>query len=167
MLDESDVKPIMLFLILCSMVALAIGYIIGEEKKCGDKESYNILSAFNIPLFIKTRTEGNVFIKDNEVYEIPTSTTYAYVSGYNTLPYQTDSTPCIAASGDDICGRTDVVACPRYIPLRTWIKIDGKYYQCLDRLNIKYDDRFDISFDKDVDGALAWGLQYKEILIIE
>ena len=53
------------------------------------------------------------------------------------------------------------------IPLRTWIKIDGKYYQCLDRLNIKYDDRFDISFDKDVDGALAWGLQYKEILIIE
>ena len=28
-----------------------------------------------------------------------------YVTGYNTVPGQTDYTPCIAASGANICGR--------------------------------------------------------------
>ncbi len=78
------------------------------------------------------------------------ATTTARVTGYNTVPEQTDSTPCIGASGDDICGRTDVVACPRVLPLGTEVEIDGKHYTCLDRLNIKYDDRYDISCDKDM-----------------
>ena len=34
----------------------------------------------------------------------------AYVTGYNTVTEQTSPTPCISASGDNICGRTDVVA---------------------------------------------------------
>lgn len=76
------------------------------------------------------------------------ATTY-YVTGYNTVPEQTDSTPCIAASGADICGRTDVVACPRAIPLGTEVEIDGKRYVCEDRLAPKYDSRIDISCDKD------------------
>lgn len=74
----------------------------------------------------------------------------ATVTGYNTVPEQTDDTPCIAASGDDICGRTDVIACPRAIALGTAIEIDGKAYTCLDRLNKKFDNRFDISCDKDM-----------------
>jgi len=84
--------------------------------------------------------------------KVHTQTAYAatyYVTGYNTVPEQTDSTPCIAASGDNICGRTDVVACPRAIPLGTIIEIDGKDYTCLDRLAEKYDNRIDISCDKD------------------
>lgn len=72
-----------------------------------------------------------------------------HVTGYNTVPEQTDSTPCIAASGDNICGRNDVVACPRALPLGTEIEIDGKRYVCLDRLAPKYDHRIDISCDKD------------------
>lgn len=75
----------------------------------------------------------------------------ATVTGYNTVPWQTDDTPCIAASGDNICGRDDVVACPRHIPLGTDVEIDGKQYICLDRLAKKYDHRFDISCDKDME----------------
>lgn len=75
--------------------------------------------------------------------------TVYHVTGYNTVPEQTDSTPCIAASGDDICGRTDVVACPRALPLGTEVEIDGKRYVCLDRLAPKYDHRIDVSCDKD------------------
>jgi 3D (Asp-Asp-Asp) domain-containing protein len=166
MLEINDIKPIMYFLILIAIVFGLIGFVIGSEKDC-DKEEYNILRAISSALFIGTRTEGNLFIKDNEVYKLPTSNTYAYITGYNTLPYQTDSTPCISASGDDICGRNDVVACPRYIPLGTWVEIAGKTYQCLDRLSEKYDDRFDICFDKDVESARNWGIQYLEVIIYE
>lgn len=71
-----------------------------------------------------------------------------HVTGYNTVPEQTDSTPCIAASGADICGRTDVVACPRAMAFGTELEIDGKRYVCEDRLAVKYDHRIDISCDK-------------------
>jgi hypothetical protein len=74
---------------------------------------------------------------------------YAYVTGYNTVPGQTDDTPCIAASGANICGRTDAVACPRHIGLGTLLDIRGMTYVCEDRLAKKYDSRFDISCDKD------------------
>jgi hypothetical protein len=73
----------------------------------------------------------------------------AYVTGYNTIPGQTDDTPCIAASGLNICGRTDAVACPRQISLGTVLQIRGMLYVCEDRLAKKYDSRFDISCDKD------------------
>ena len=74
---------------------------------------------------------------------------HAYVTGYNTVPGQTDDTPCIAASGANICGRTDAVACPRRISLGTFLAIRGAIYVCEDRLAKKYDSRFDISCDKD------------------
>ena len=72
----------------------------------------------------------------------------AYVTGYNTVAGQTDDTPCIAASGANICGRTDAVACPRRIGLGTILQIRGMLYICEDRLAKKYDSRFDISCDK-------------------
>jgi len=75
----------------------------------------------------------------------------AYVTGYNTTPGQTDDTPCIAASGANICGRTDAVACPRRIALGTFLVIHGTIYVCEDRLAKKFDSRFDISCDKDTD----------------
>jgi hypothetical protein len=76
---------------------------------------------------------------------------HAYVTGYNTIPGQTDDTPCIAASGANICGRTDAVACPRHIGLGTYLDIRGASYVCEDRLAKKYDSRFDISCDKDTE----------------
>jgi hypothetical protein len=76
---------------------------------------------------------------------------HAYVTGYNTTPGQTDDTPCVAASGANICGRTDAVACPRRISLGTFLMIRGEIYVCEDRLAKKYDSRFDISCDKDTD----------------
>jgi hypothetical protein len=73
----------------------------------------------------------------------------AFVTGYNTIHGQTDSTPCIAASGANICGRRDAVACPRRIGLGTVVEIRGTTYVCEDRLAKKFDTRFDISCDKD------------------
>src|SRR4051812_38649704 len=72
----------------------------------------------------------------------------AYVTGYNTVAAQTSRTPCTAASGANICGRRDAVACPRTIGLGTVVEIRGAIYICEDRLAKKYDTRFDISCDK-------------------
>lgn len=88
------------------------------------------------------------------------------VTAYNTVPEQTDSTPCISASGDDICGRDDVVACPTILPLGTMVEIEGNMYECLDRTHPRFDYRFDISFDKDISGALAWGIRTVEVRVI-
>ena len=82
--------------------------------------------------------------------EIKYITIKAKVTGYNTVREQTDSTPCVGSLGTNICGRNNVAACPRILPLGTMIEIDGKQYICEDRLAIKFDDRFDISCDKDM-----------------
>ena len=72
-----------------------------------------------------------------------------YVTGYNTVPGQTDDTPCIAASGANICGRRDAIACPPLLPLGAIVEIKGKKYVCEDRIARKYQARFDINCDKD------------------
>ncbi len=88
------------------------------------------------------------------------------VTAYNTVPGQTDDTPCIAASGKNICGRSDVVACPKKYKFGTKFKIEGKIYVCEDRTAAKYGERIDISFGKDVAGAKEWGKQVLEVEIL-
>ena len=73
----------------------------------------------------------------------------AYVTGYNTVPEQTDSDPCIAASGANICGRRDTVACPRLFDLGTVVEIGGRKYICEDRTAKRFRGSFDINCDKD------------------
>ena len=132
------------------LIGLLVGLAISSGKEC--PEYYNrqdsFLTTYNSPILIKEQT-------------------YATITAYNTVPEQTWGDPCISASGDNICGKKNVVACPRSIPLGTCVIIDNDYYQCLDRLALKYDDRFDISFDKDIEGAKEFGKQNKEVLIIK
>jgi hypothetical protein len=85
------------------------------------------------------------------VLHLPTfQIVHAYVTGYNTVPEQNGDPPCASAAGVDICGRTDVVACPRRISLGTFLVIRGTIYVCEDRLANEYDGRFDIDCDKDM-----------------
>lgn len=113
------------------------------------------LQSENIPEIVSQRTSEVLSIEYLSTLDVisgvekPYKTTQAHVTGFNTVEAQTDETPCISASGHDICGRSDVVACPRHLPLGTKVEIDGKMYECLDRTAPKYNDRFDISCDKD------------------
>lgn len=72
-----------------------------------------------------------------------------FVTGYNTVREQTDDTPCVAASGANICGRRDTVACPQQVPLGAIVEIRGRKYRCEDRMARKFGGRFDINCDKD------------------
>ena len=105
-----------------------------------------LASAFLFALGFANSVSANPFFLPNP---LSFHNVRAYVTGYNTTPGQTDDTPCIAASGANICGRTDAVACPRRINLGTFLAIRGDIYVCEDRLAKKFDSRFDISCDKD------------------
>ena len=88
----------------------------------------------------------------------------ATITAFNTVKWQTDSTPCIAKFGY-ICDRDGVVACPRDIPAYTKVIIFDKEYECMDWMSIKYNGRFDISFDKDIQGAKNFGKKYTKVIV--
>lgn len=125
-----------------------------------------LIIANAIYLTYNVRESRVSYIEPQNYFTLPISQNKSFeaiVTAYNTVSSQTDLSPCVA-SGGNICGRDDVVACPRHIPLYSWVKINGKEYQCMDRLAIKYNNRFDISFDKDIDSARKFG---KQKLVVE
>ena len=128
--------------ILIIVNALLVTYNIGESKR-----SYKLpQNYFTLPM------NGNKRFK-------------AIVTAFNTVLEQTDGNPCMAKSGY-ICGRNDVVACPRNIPQGMKVKIKDKLYTCLDFTSYKHNGRFDISFDKDIESAKRFGKQRLEVEII-
>ena len=67
---------------------------------------------------------------------------HATVTAYSSSRRQTDRYPTITASGKHV--RSGFVACPRRFPFGTKVRIAGKLYCCEDRMNARFDDRFDI-----------------------
>ena len=108
---------------------------------------------------------GEDKIHPQEVFDVETIKRSYWVSAYNTIEAQTDDSPCIAANGKNICGRTDVIACPLQYPFGTEIQILDKIYICEDRMKNKV-GKIDISFDKDIAGANQWGRKYLEVQIL-
>ena len=54
------------------------------------------------------------------------------------------SSPSKAVTASGTPGSDGVLACPRKYPLGSKFAIEGKIYECRDRLSRKYDYRFDI-----------------------
>lgn len=83
-------------------------------------------------------------------------------TGYAPSPYQTDSTPCITASGTRV--RRGTVAA-NFLPFGTILDIQGERYIVEDRTNPRYRNRLDIFFIHTSD-ALEFGIKPLEITII-
>jgi len=93
------------------------------------------------------------------------------ITGYNSEPGQTDSTPCITANGYDLCkANTENVVAANFLDFGTRIQIPDlfgdKVFTVQDRMNSRYDKRLDIWF-KDRTSALHFGLQKAEIVILD
>jgi len=88
----------------------------------------------------------------------------AVVTAYNPVPEQTDDTPHITASGERV--REGIVACPIWLEFGTIVEIDGKLYECQDRMHPKYwyQNRFDILM-WDYWEAKRWGKRIKVVKI--
>jgi len=89
------------------------------------------------------------------------------VTAYNAVEYQTDDTPCISASGMNICETDELIcACPREFDFGTEFKINKKVYNCQDRLHIQYNDRIDLLMHT-MKEAKEFGIQEMEVFIIK
>lgn len=146
--DHLFVKIMITLTFLAGLLSgIAIGLEAGKSNKCSYQRSDNFISSINSPLFVKDKT-------------------MASISAYNSVPEQTDNTPCLGAGGH-ICGRDDVVA-NNCLPIGTIVQIDGKIYEVYDRMNSRYGcEYFDIYMGMDVEGAKEFGIQYKEVIILQ
>jgi 3D (Asp-Asp-Asp) domain-containing protein len=114
-------------------------------------------------------------------YTIPTanglyrvvSETVRVVTAYNAGdPNQTDATPCIDASGENICqalarGRKHCAA--NFVPLGTYLHIE-KFGSChvTDRTNARYKNRVDIAMLRnELSKARQFGRQKLQVSILE
>ena len=108
---------------------------------------------------------GNFILLEAPIISYQASNTVlSVVSAYNSLEWQTDSTPCIGAGGY-ICDRDNVVA-NNCLELGTLVEINGKVYEVYDRMNKKYScNYYDIYMGMDLQGAKEFGRQTLEVII--
>ena len=99
----------------------------------------------------------------------------ATLTGYSATEDQTDETPCIAASGYDICENptgTNIVAA-NFLPLGTKIqipKLGNEIYVVEDRMHERFNDRIDILFPESAGGRAAakvFGKQTATVIVFE
>lgn len=92
------------------------------------------------------------------------------ITAYNSLPEQTDDTPCITANGFDVCERNieDTIAA-NFLEFGTKVRIPelfgNRIFIVRDRMNQRYPDRIDIWMLNKPD-AIAFGLKYAKIEVI-
>lgn len=94
-----------------------------------------------------------------------------YVTAYSSTSAQTDDTPCIAASGYDLCkhNKENVVA-TNFLPFGTKVRFPeldpDKIYTVVDRMHERYNSRMDI-WMKSTSEAIKFGLKYLTVEIIK
>ena len=92
-----------------------------------------------------------------------------YVTAYASVPELTDDTPCIAASGYDLCKHNiENVVAANFLPFGTKIKIPefdkDRVYTVVDRLHERYNSRVDI-WMQSKDKAEDFGKKYLTVEI--
>jgi 3D (Asp-Asp-Asp) domain-containing protein len=85
----------------------------------------------------------------------------AEVTAYSSSPDETWGDPFVTASGREV--HDGVVACPRKFPFGTQFRIGSRIYTCWDRLDRRFDHRFDI-WKPSKEEALLFG---KQLLVVE
>jgi len=91
------------------------------------------------------------------------------LTAYSSDPAQTDDTPCIAASGLDICNTKQRIVAANFLPFGTKIKIPELFGDVIfvvqDRMHERFNDRIDILFP-DKAAAKTFGLRKATVLIL-
>lgn len=81
---------------------------------------------------------------------------------YNPVPWQTDDTPEITASGERV--KEGMVA-NNCLEFGDWVEIDGVFYRVADRMNSRYGCQYFDILSFDLEEASSFGSQRKEVLI--
>lgn len=108
-----------------------------------------------------------VICEGEEAPKIASVSTIRSVSAYTSRVEETDDTPCIGASGDDLCALyaqgTNICASNAF-PLGTELTVEG-LGTCvvLDRMNSRYQHKVDWYMGYDLEAALNWGVRSVEV----
>jgi 3D (Asp-Asp-Asp) domain-containing protein len=112
----------------------------------------------------ETEDYGRLPVSDDALasrqYTIP-------ITAYTSDVAQTDDSPCITASGLDVCERNmENVVAANFLPLGTRVKIPELYgdriFYVEDRMNARYNYKMDI-WMKDLEDAKVFGVQHVTI----
>lgn len=101
--------------------------------------------------------------------ETPKQTVKIPLTAYTSDVAQTDSTPCITASGLDVCERNvENVVAANFLPIGTRVRIPELYgdrvFYVEDRMNARYYYKMDV-WMKDINDARQFGVQYATVEI--
>lgn len=155
---------------LIMFVVVLGGYILFPNLANADMELDQIgLNTETVAMIIdsmqnKTESYGRLPVSENAParrhYTIP-------MTAYTSDVAQTDDTPCITASGLDVCERNiENVVAANFLPLGTRVKIPELYgdrvFYVEDRMNKRYNYKMDI-WMKDISDAREFGVKYVTI----
>ena len=87
------------------------------------------------------------------------------ITAYNAVEEQTDNTPCISASGMNVCKTYKRVCASNEFPFGTLLLINGRVWDVQDRTNSRYNYRIDLLMDDHAE-AMEWGSRVLEVNII-
>lgn len=106
-------------------------------------------------------------VVEKTVYKDVYPGTVREISAYNSVPEQTDSTPCDGAYGN-VCNYDGCVVATNAFPKKSILLIDG-VGECivLDRMNKRYPNRVDIFMGNDVNRARQFGVQKLMVRLIK
>ena len=104
-------------------------------------------------------------------YRDPLRVATVIATAYSSTVDQTDSTPCITASGFNVCkhGKEDILAA-NFLPLGAKVRIPELYgtriFTVEDRMNKRYDYRVDL-WKKDRNTAITFGKRLIKIEVVQ
>ena len=150
----------MIFKILLIFASLGISVLVG----------FSAISIANTWIYQRPRVEGHKFSKENlpsKIVPQPVVLGKRIITAYTASPEETDNTPCEGAlAGINFCETKLAIVATNELPFGTRIEIDGKEYLVADRMNRRYQYRYDILMSSKVE-ALQFGKQIKEVKIIK
>ncbi len=151
------------------VMMLAISYAGFLNEAYADEEMTTDADAWSIALQVAAIQNG---FKDSGVlpeadYRDPDTYMTIGVTAYNSVEWQTDSSPCIGAQGSDICEHLEAgsnTCAANFVPLGTVLEVDG-LGTCVvrDRMNARYFYRVDWYMGEDVSAAKTFGIQYLDV----
>jgi len=164
--SKFEIGLISVMAVLLVMFAVPTGEALADETAAQ-------LENIDAGLALRAQVIQNKFTPFGELPEAefapPLYTRAMTVTAYNSVAWQTDSTPCIGAVGSNVCATyqsgTNVCAA-NFVPLGTWLEVEG-LGRCRvdDRMNSKYYYRVDWFMDKDITAARQWGVQTRDVSV--
>lgn len=150
------------------LVIIILELIFPQISLAQNIEAQTLDNIENIPPIQISQTidDPGVRLPKNGLRE-PFLKTWLIATAYNSLPNQTDNSPCITASGFDLCenDKENIIA-TNFLPIGTIVKIPDLFgdriFRVEDRMHSKYYKQIDIWF-RDYDDAVKFGAKWVEI----